>query len=177
MSLELYTYFRSSCSYRVRIAFGVKGLAYKPTFVHLVNNGGEQHKDSYKKLNPISEVPYLKLEDGRGFAQSVAIIEYLEEVQPQPALLPKDPYGRARVRQMAEIVNSSIQPLQNLSVTKELTARYGSSETQNQQWVQHWMSRGFSALESVMRETAGRYSYGDTITMADCFFGPPSGRR
>ncbi len=119
MSLILRGYWRSSSSWRVRIALNWKGLTYENLPVHLVADGGQQHSEDHRALNPMREVPVLLVDD-EPLAQSVAILEYLEETQPTPPLLPKEPLARARVRQMTEIINSGIQPIQNLRVMQRL---------------------------------------------------------
>ncbi|CAG5126849.1 unnamed protein product, partial [Candidula unifasciata] len=153
----LYSYFRSSASWRVRIALAIKGVKYEYRAVSLVK--GEQFSDEYKKLNPMGQIPTLLI-DGHCLTQSLPIIEYLEEKYPEPALLPKDSFGRAQVRALAEIVNSGIQPLQNLRIIKQVGE--GQSE-----WARHHIEFGFKALEAMMANTAGVYSYGDQVTMAD----------
>ncbi len=131
-SLRLYSYFRSSCSYRVRIALGLKGLEYEYVPVHLLQDGGQQFSDSYLQRNPIAEVPTLEVLNEAGdvvatVSQSVAIMEYLEECYPEPALLPSEPAERAKVRQLVEVVNSSIQPIQNLKVMKKIMVQFEAS--------------------------------------------------
>lgn len=172
MSLKLYSYFRSSCSYRVRIVLALKGIGYETIPVHLVRDGGEQHQEAYKSLNPLSQVPYLVLGNGVGISQSVAIVEYLEEAYPDPALLPSDPEVRARVREIVELINSGIQPIQNLSVMKYLKSEYGQSDESVHAWNAHWITRGFEALEFRLKQSAGRFCYRDEVTLADAFLVP-----
>ena len=121
MTVTLRSYWRSSCSWRVRIALHLKGVDFETVSVHLVRDGGEQHRPEHRSLNPMRELPVL-IVDGQPVAQSMAILEYLEEVYPTPALLPSDPMARARVRQMAEVINSGIQPIQTLRVMQRLGA-------------------------------------------------------
>lgn len=166
----LYGYFRSSASHRVRIAMNIKNLKYDYRPVHLINNGGEQNNEEYKKLNPSAQVPTL-IHQGRPLGQSVAIIKYLDEVAPSPRLFPNDPYESARVLQFCEIANSGIQPLHNLVVTNELMRR-GLSESAKDEWVNFFISKGLTAMESFLKETAGTYCFGGELTAADAFLVP-----
>ena len=165
--MKLYTYFRSSAAYRVRIALNLKGLGYDAVPVHLLKDGGQQNTDAYRALNPMRTVPMLEVKDAGGqvqrLAQSLAILEFLEERHPTPALLPQDAFGRARVRMLAEMVNSGIQPLQNLSVMQHVKA-LGQDE---KAWSVHWISRGMAALQQSVQESAGRYCVGDSVSFAD----------
>ena len=129
--------------------------------MHLLR--GEQVADSYKALNPMGQVPLLVLDDGRTIAQSLAILEYLEETHPEPALLPKDPVDRAHARQVAEMINAGIQPLQNVGVQKHV-ASLGADE---KAWAAHWISKGLAALEAVTARTSGRYCVGGSVSFAD----------
>ncbi|MEC9073362.1 MAG: glutathione S-transferase N-terminal domain-containing protein, partial [Myxococcota bacterium] len=155
----LYNYFRSSTSYRVRIALEWKGLRrgvdWRYESVHLLRDGGQQHSDDYLRLNPMREVPSLVIgdpeaEDAQVLAQSVAILEFLEEVHPDPPLLPADPLERARVRQVVEVVNSSIHPVQNLKVMRLLTAEFGTDRQANFAWAAQWIERHFEGLEALV---------------------------
>jgi maleylacetoacetate isomerase len=149
--------------------------------VHLVKNGGEQFLDNYKKLNPISQVPCLVHED-KTISQSVAIIEYLDEVVPASPLYPKDAYQRALVRQICEIFNSSIQPLQNLIVLAELTNSFKADDAAKTAWIQRWNNNGLQAVESLIKTQASannvndssliNYCFGASLTAADCFLAP-----
>nr|APH81356.1 GST zeta [Tigriopus kingsejongensis] len=163
----LYSYFRSSCSWRVRIVLALKDIEYEYRPVHLVKDGGEQHQADFLKLNPMAQVPALTMGD-RILTQSVAIIEYLEEAYPQHPILPTDPWLRAQVRQIVEIIGSGTQPVQNLSVMK--MAR--DDPAQRVEWSHYWIRQGLSAVESVLSQTAGRYCVGDEVTMADCCLVP-----
>ncbi len=163
--MKLYGFFRSTASWRVRIALAHKGLDCEYVTVHL--RRGEQHQADFLEKNPIGHVPVLELIlDGqeRRVAESIAILELLEELHPAPALLPKDAFLRARARQLALLVVSGIQPLQNtavqLWVEQELHADAPA-------WARHWVTRGLDALEKLTRETAGRYSVGDALSFAD----------
>ena len=167
----LYTYFRSSASYRVRIALGLKGISYEQRAVHLVNNGGEQYGSEYTKLNPSREVPTL-LHKGKAIGQSMAILDYLDQVTGDPRLFPKDPHQRALVFQACEIINSGAQPLGNLRVQKLLVEKYGIGETQKDDWTRYWIQYGLETLESFLKPHAGRFSFGDTVSATDCFVMP-----
>jgi maleylacetoacetate isomerase len=170
--MKLYSYWRSSCSWRVRIALNLKGLAYTYEAVHLLKDGGQQNTEAYRALNPMRTVPTLEFEEGgrvRRLSQSLAILEYLEERYRTPALLPDDPLLRARVRMLAEMVNSGIQPLQNLSVLQFVKNDMKGDE---KVFAAHWNARGLTALEAAVKETAGRYCLGDTVSFADIFLVP-----
>uniref|UniRef100_A0A8D0BU65 Maleylacetoacetate isomerase n=1 Tax=Salvator merianae TaxID=96440 RepID=A0A8D0BU65_SALMN len=155
----LYTYFRSSCSWRVRIALALKGIAYDQSPVNLMKDGGQQLTSEFQTVNPMQQVPALKI-DGIILSQSLAIIEYLEETRPNPRLLPEDPKKRAQVRMIAEHIASGIQPLQNLSVLQQMGEK-------KLEWAQQCISHGFKALEQILKETAGRYCIGNEVTVAD----------
>lgn len=169
--LLLYSYFRSSCAYRVRIALNLKGIPYSLVPVHLLKEGGQQHSEKYALLNPSRQVPTLV--DGNAIlGQSMAILEYLEEEFPNPPLLPRGHKERALVRQICEVVNSGIQPLQNLSVTQFLEKDFSLSAEDRNRWLQHWLHNGLQALEDILNVTSGKYCVGDQITLADCFLVP-----
>ena len=171
--LKLYTYFRSSASYRVRIALNLKGLAYEALPVHLVQGGGQQHTSAFTALNPSALVPVLQ--DGElTLRQSLAIIEYLEERHPEPALLPPDLPGRARVRALAQDVACEIHPLDNLRVLRYLEQPLGVDADSRNTWYRHWVDTGFAAIERGLRESphTGRFCHGDTPTLADCCLVP-----
>jgi maleylpyruvate isomerase len=165
---ELYNYFRSSASYRVRIALNLKGLSYDYHAVHLNRGGGEQLTPSFRDLNPLAVVPVLETEGAR-LTQSLAIIEYLDEIQPEPPLLPKEPLARARVRALALSVACEIHPLNNLRVLGYLTRELGVSNEAKTRWYQHWVELGLTAIEAeVARGPAGRFCHGDAVGLADC---------
>ena len=170
-SLVLYNYFRSSTSYRVRIALHYKNLDFKYEPVHLVNNGGEQFKTQYLMLNPMAEVPTL-IHNENMISQSMAIIEYLDEVFPQNPLFPKDPYAKAQVRQFCENINSFLHPLSNLKVLKKLEVDCHFDQLKKEAWIQHWSSHGFVALENLVKKTHGIYCFADNLTAADLFLAP-----
>ncbi|XP_066854252.1 maleylacetoacetate isomerase isoform X1 [Anser cygnoides] len=155
----LYGYFRSSCSWRVRIALALKGIAYDQVPVNLLKDGGQQFSAEFKAVNPMQQVPALKI-DGITLSQSLAIIHYLEDTRPNPRLLPQDPKKRAQVRMISDHIASGIQPLQNLKVLKQM----GERKTE---WAQKCIASGFQALEQVLQQTAGRYCVGDEVSMAD----------
>lgn len=155
----LYSYFRSSCSWRVRIALALKGIAYDQVPVNLVKDGGQQFSAEFKAVNPMKQVPALKI-DGITITQSLAIIQYLEDTRPNPRLLPQDPKKRAQVRMISDHIASGIQPLQNLSVLNKMGER-------KMEWAQQCITSGFQALEQILQHTAGRYCVGDEVSMAD----------
>lgn len=171
--MKLYSYFRSSASYRVRIALKLKGLPYEVCPVHLLKNGGEQFLPEYLKLNPYALVPTL-LDDGKALMQSLAIIEYLEEKYPQPALLPHDSIDKAHVRAIALSIACDIHPLNNLRVLRYLSENLKVSEDDKNAWYRHWCEQGLTALESLLNkdQRTGQYCYGDAPSMADCFLIP-----
>jgi maleylpyruvate isomerase len=171
MDLELYSYWRSSCSWRVRIALHHKGLGFHYEPIHLVRDGGEQHSGEYRLRNPMEEVPVLYVQ-GEPLSQSMAILEYIEEVHPEPALLPKSPMDRARVRQLVQIISSGIQPIQNLGVMQKLAKDYGLDKPATQKWSKDWISRGLGAFAQAVASWGGRYSYGDEVSLADCCLVP-----
>ncbi len=169
----LYTYWRSSASYRVRIALNLKGIGYESRPVNLVREGGDQKKPGYLGLNPQGLVPLLKVDD-LVINQSLAIIEYLEEIRPDPALLPCGPAQRARVRSLALMVACDIHPLNNSGVQKYLGRELGVSEDARLAWYRHWIEAGFRAIEiRLAREPeTGRFCHGDTPGLADVFLVP-----
>ncbi len=171
--LRLYSYWRSSAAYRVRIALGLKGLAYELRPVHLVRDGGEQRRPDYLALNPQGLVPVLD-HDGVVLSQSLAIIEYLEEVFPDLPLLPADTAERARVRSLAQIVACEIHPLNNLRVMNYLKGPLGMSAEAASDWYRHWLSEGFEAFERRLEAEpeTGRYCHGDQPGLADACLVP-----
>ncbi|KAJ3613017.1 hypothetical protein NHX12_019273 [Muraenolepis orangiensis] len=155
----LHGYFRSSCSWRVRIAFALKGIEYEQIPVNLIKDGGQQLTDQYKALNPMQQVPVVEM-DGITLSQSLAVIQYIDETRPGPKLLPACPKRRAQVRVICDVIASGIQPLQNLYVLQKIGA-------DKVEWAQHFIQRGFQALEPILKETAGTYCVGDELSMAD----------
>lgn len=166
--LVLYGYWRSSAAYRVRIALNLKRLDYESRAVHLVRDGGEQHAPDYRKLNPQGQVPCL-LHGDRSMTQSLAIIEYLDELHPEPPLLPTDARGRQQVRTFSSIIACDIHPVGNLRVLQRLEKQFGADQEQRAEWSRHWIVQGFDALEPMLYDNAatGRYCHGDRVTLAD----------
>lgn len=171
--LRLYTYFRSSAAYRVRIALALKGLPYESVPVHLLQGGGEQLAPAYRAVNPAALVP--SLQDGDAvLTQSMAILEYLEETHPAPALLPAGPLARARVRALAFTVACDMHPLGNLRVLNYLTGTLGVTEEARKDWARYWMGLGLAAMEQHLVRDAetGAFCHGDSPTFADCCLVP-----
>jgi maleylacetoacetate isomerase len=166
--VRLYSYWRSSAAYRVRIALALKGIDWATQGVHLVRDGGEQRKPAYLRINPQGLVPSLAAGEHL-LTQSLAIIEYLDEVHPEPPLLPADPLARARVRSLAQIVACDIHPLNNLRVLQWLKGHLGADDGQRDQWYRHWIVEGFAAFEAVIANSphTGRFCHGDRPTVAD----------
>ena len=169
--MKLYTYWRSSSAYRVRIALNLKGIEYESVPVHLLRDGGEQRKPEYLDLNPLGLVPTL-VDDDQVFIESLAIVEYLDEKIPEPMLLPRDRAGRARVRAMADLIACEIQPLNNSGVMQFLAAEMDQDKTAIKKWYAEWIARGFIALENLIDRYGGIFCFGDTPTMADVFLVP-----
>jgi maleylacetoacetate isomerase len=169
LSLELYTYWRSSASYRVRIALNLKSLPYVMHGVNLMREGGEQWSAAYREVNPQSRVPTL-VHDGQRFTQSLAIIEYLDETFPDHRLIPRDPVDRARVRMLSQIIACDIQPLQNTSTTLYLKEKLRLDDEWVAIWLREWITRGLDAYNAHRERDhlSGKFSHGDTPTMADC---------
>jgi maleylacetoacetate isomerase len=168
MVMKLYNYFRSSASFRVRIALALKGLDYEYASVHLVKGGGEQFAAEFRAMNPAALVPVLD-DDGIVVTQSLAIIEYLDETRPQPPLLPADAAGRARVRAIALAIACEIHPLNNLRVLGYLSKTLSVSDEQRNTWYRHWVETGLATVEAVLAGDAhtGLCCHGDTPTLAD----------
>lgn len=174
--MKLYTFFRSSASYRVRIALNLKGLSYEQAPVHLRRGGGEQLTAAYRAINPQALVPALE-DGGRVLTQSLAIIEYLEEKHPHPALLPRDPADKAYVRSMAMVIACEVHPIQNLRVLNHVKKEYGQTDEQVNRWAQHWIDLGLSALEQMIaaQSKRGKFCFGDSPTLADICLVPQLG--
>lgn len=173
--MKLYTFWRSSAAYRVRIALALKNLEPEMVFVHLRRDGGEHLKPEYRELNPQALVPTLVLDDGTTIGQSLAILDYLEETVPHPPLLPNDPWARAQVRSIAQLIASEIHPLNNLRTLLYLRREMElSREAVDGTWYHHWIRAGFDLLEAQLatRPAGSRYCWGDQPTMADCCLVP-----
>jgi len=169
--MKLYNYFRSSASFRVRIALELKGLSYQYVPVHLPK--GEHRQASYAAISPAMLVPVLELDAGEHLEQSMAIIEYLDETHPEPPLLPRDPLARARVRALAQLIACEIHPLNNLRVLRYLVRDLKIEEEAKNTWYRHWVRDGLQAYErELARLPAGRFSFGDTPSLADCCLVP-----
>ena len=173
--LKLYTYFRSSSAFRVRIALNIKQIDYQSVFVHLVRNGGEHKHADYLRKNPQGLVPLMEIQDHTDqpaiyLSQSLAMMEYLDEVYPTPAILPSCPLERARVRSLTQSVVADIQPLNNLRVPKYLVEKMHANDEQKLEWTRHWVKLGFTALEASLSNDSqtGNYCHGDAPTIADC---------
>ena len=166
--LTLYTYFRSSSAYRVRIALALKGLTFEPRYIHLLHGGGENWRPDYLALNPQGLVPTL-LHGQRILIQSLAILEYLEEAWPDPPLLPADARDRAYVRSLAGIIACDIQPLNNLRVLDYLKQTLDMDKAQTEAWYRHWIAEGLAAVETLLNRhaQAGRCCFADMPTIAD----------
>jgi maleylacetoacetate isomerase len=161
--MKLYSFFRSSASYRVRIALALKGLSYQTTSIKFAENA--HRTDAFRKINPQKRVPALDPGDGNILIQSLAIIEYLDETHPEPALLPKDPLERARVRAIAQIISCDIHPLNNTGTRQLLTGMFNADDKALQEWTAYWIREGFAAVDRLLEP--GPYAFGDTVTLAD----------
>lgn len=164
----LYGYFRSSAAFRARIALNLKGIKPELRFVHLLKDGGQQHTAEYKALNPQELIPAL-VHDGHLITQSLAIMEYLDEIVPEPSILPKDALGRARVREIAYVIACDIHPVNNLRVNQYLKATFDADGDTQVAWQRHWITVGFDALEKMLSlsKDTGVYCHGDRPTIAD----------
>lgn len=186
----LYSYWRSSCSWRVRICLNLKEIPYDIKPISLIKSGGEQHCNEYREVNPMEQVPALQIgmyicfsvqdrtalvhvliliplpSDGHTLVESMAIMHYLEETRPQRPLLPQDVHKRAKVREICEVITSGIQPLQNLIVLIHV------GEEKKKEWAQHWITRGFRAVEKLLSTSAGKFCVGDEVSLADCCLVP-----
>ena len=163
--MKLYSYFRSSAAYRVRIALNLKGLAYETVPVHLVKEGGHNRRPEFRAVNPQMRVPTLVVPTGDVLIQSLAIIEYLDETHPEPPLLPKDPIARAQARAIAEIVACDIHPLNNIGSLRYLKRELHQEQAAIDAWYHHWVLTGFEAIEALVRP--GPYACGGAVTVAD----------
>lgn len=166
--VKLYDYYRSSSSYRVRIALSLKNINYESLPIHLVNQGGEQHTPEYLRLNPQGLIPTLD-ENGHILTQSLAIIEYLEDIAPSPALLPKNPLARAHIRSLAFIIAADIHPLNNLRVLQQLRQQFNANEKEVQEWYHLWLRKGLDAFEDTLQSMSRKnpVCYGCDVSLAD----------
>ena len=163
--MKLYSYFRSSAAYRVRIALNLKGLPYEMDFVHLTKDGGRQHSAEFNAINPAKLVPALRLDSGDVLTQSLAIIDYLDETHPQPPLLPGDPVQRAKVRAVALTIACDIHPIDNLRVLQYLKRTLKHEQSDIDAWYHHWIIQGFNAIEAAIAPEP--YCFGAQVTLAD----------
>jgi maleylacetoacetate isomerase len=163
--VKLYSYFRSSAAFRVRIALNLKGIAFDTIPIHLIKDGGHNRRPEFRAVNPQMRVPVLVTDKGETLIQSLAIIEYLDETHPQPPLLPRDPIVRAKVRGLAELIACDIHPLNNTSSLRYLKRELHQEQTAIDAWYHHWVIEGFEALEAFIGD--GPYLCGKEITIAD----------
>jgi maleylacetoacetate isomerase len=163
--MKLYSYFRSSAAYRVRIALSLKNLAYETIAVHLVKDGGHNRRPEFRAVNPQMRVPTLVAPSGEVLIQSLAIIEYLDETHPDPPLLPKDPIARAQIRALADVIACDIHPLNNVGPLRYLKNQMGQGQSAIDAWYHHWVRTGFEALEALVRPAP--YAFGSQVTLAD----------
>ncbi|ATG74573.1 maleylacetoacetate isomerase [Zobellella denitrificans] len=169
--MQLYSFFNSSTSYRVRIALALKGLDYDYKGINI--RVGEQRADDYRALNPSQGVPLLVEDDGTALSQSMAIIDYLDETHPEPRLLPAEPRARARVLELANAIACDMHPVNNLRILGYLKNRLEVSEEQKNDWYRHWIAEGFGAVEALLeRYGHGPYCFGEAPTLADCCLVP-----
>ena len=168
--MKLYTYYRSSAAYRVRIAMNLKGITYTSEAISLLE--GSQKSADYLRTNPQGLIPALELENGNIISQSTAILEYLEETQAGPALLPADPFKRSQVRSVVNHIACDIHPLNNLRILKYLPQKLNADKEQVAQWYAQWVNSGFSSIEAVLREGNGQFCFFDAAGMADCYLIP-----
>jgi maleylacetoacetate isomerase len=163
--VKLYSYFRSSAAFRVRIALNLKGLPSEVISIHLQKQGGLNRKPDYRAINPHMRVPALRLDSGDVLTQSLAIIEYLDEIHPAPPLLPRDPIERAKVRGLAQLIACDIHPLNNVGPLRYLKNELAQDQAKIDAWYHHWIIDGFEALEAMLRPDP--YSFGNSVTLAD----------
>jgi maleylpyruvate isomerase len=163
--MKLYSYFRSSAAYRVRIALNLKNLAYETIAVHLVKDGGHNKRPEFRAVNPQMRVPTFVAPSGEVLIQSLAIIEYLDETHPDPPLLPKDPIARAQIRALADVIACDIHPINNVGPLRYLKNQMGQGQSAIDAWYHHWVRTGFEALEALVRPAP--YAFASQVTLAD----------
>jgi maleylacetoacetate isomerase len=163
--MKLYSYYRSSAAYRVRIALNLKGITYETAPIHLVRDGGHNRRPEYRAINPQMRLPALSLPSGDVLLQSLAIIEYLDETHAEPPLLPKDPIERAKARALAEIIACDIHPLNNVGPLRYLKREMQQEQSAIDAWYHHWVTEGFEAFETLLG--SGPYCCGSAVTAAD----------
>jgi maleylacetoacetate isomerase len=161
--MKLYSFFRSSASYRVRIALALKGLSYETISIPMRDNS--HRSESYRKINPQQRLPTLELDDGTKLIQSLAIIDYLDAIYPEPRLIPEEPLQRARVQAVAQIIGCDIHPLNNSGTRNVLTSMFGADEKSLDSWTAYWIREGFGAIDRLLEP--GPYAFGETVTLAD----------
>ena len=168
--LSLYSYWRSSCSWRIRIVLNYKNIPYKTIPVHLVKEGGQQLSDKFTEINPVQRVPVLEIQTPEKvhLIESMAICQYLEDVYPEPNMLPKDPLDKATVLSICSDIACNIQPIQNLAVLNKV----GSMGGDKAEWAKFWITKGLDALEAILAKTKGKYCFSDNVTLADAFLVP-----
>lgn len=167
--MTLYGYYKSSTSYRVRIILNYKNIAHKHALVHLLNNGGEQKSESYKKINSFQQVPSL-VHNQNTITQSMAIAQYLEDICPKPMLIPSNSLEKAYVLQICEIINSGMQPMQNLSLLQKIKKDFSVFDTK--EWCQFWLNKGLISLEKILSQRSKKFALNDEISLADVFIAP-----
>jgi len=174
VTYRLYSYFRSSAAFRVRIALNHKGIPFETVPVHLLKDGGQQHTAEYRSVNPLGTVPVLEIPGTPPvrLAESMAIIQFLDELHPEKPLLPGTLVERAYIRWLAEIVNADIHPIQNLHVLLHLEKTYGADAEGKRAWAAHFIQNGFNALEKLLQQSAGQCCVGDNVTLADVYLVP-----
>ncbi|MEZ4870754.1 MAG: maleylacetoacetate isomerase [Bdellovibrionales bacterium] len=168
---KLFSYYRSSCSYRVRIALHYKKIEFDYVPIHLIQDGGEQNTNEYRSLNPMGQVPFY-FDGNVALSQSMAIMYYLDQKHPKPSIFPENIRDRGKVIELCELINTGIQPLQNLSVLQSLENNHGFSKDDINAWCKKWIEKGLSAYEEMVSPIAGQFSIKHTITAADMFLVP-----